>query len=542
MQFFSKSIICLVIFILSATFLFGADNLATAAVPKWGITKRGTTLKNSDYYWEMEAGYGLDKNCDGRIDIPNTASYFATDSFNIVLGLTDSFLEKNRLPVSEANKFILSLEATSNGKTYVALSKGRAMLLKNVRVGTYSGILTLRYQTKGFEIPITINPKKYVIAAIGDSYISGEGAPEKIYKRGDYSLWADGGINSDAILNHARAHRSSKSWASQLALFLEEEDPHSSIIFVFLPASGAWTSMGILEPYGGTDRTLGLQLPAQLDELSAITGGKQIDYLFFTTGGNDLGFVPVITLSLLLSDKSKTGIPDSRYKKKFDQIIDCAKTGEWGNAPLATLFGYKKAKPRLGFVGLEKALTSMDNQIRKNLNAKNIFFVGYPLPVNAGEDTMLDLFSGLKISSYEATRVINEIMIPLDKLSSDISKKLGWNYISLLKAYDYSKHGYNASLPYSPSDYMDYIESLSLPLRWNEFKTIALDKEISWFRSASNSVVIQGSHMDGRRPNKLNTKGTVHPNELGYQAIMHQVLRNLKLPTDFPSDFQNEYK
>lgn len=540
MRFFFSLILSIAFLFYLPTLLFGTTS--SSSIPEWGYNKRGTSLKNSDYYWEMEAGYGNDKNNDGRIDIPNTSEYFSTNRFNIVLGLTDSFLAKNHLSLNNADKFILSLEATANGKNYVALGKGRALLLKNVAVGSYQGTLTLRYQTKRYDIPITINPKKYTIVAMGDSYISGEGAPERIYHRGNYSLWADGGINSPALLNHARAHRSSKSWASQLALFLEQEDPHSSIIFIFVASSGAWTSSGILEPYGGTDDTLGGRLPGQIDELVDITKGGVIDYLFFTTGGNDLGFVPVITLGILLKDRKGSSKPSPSYIEKIDRVIQCSKDGLWKNAPFATLFGYKKAKPRLGLIGLTGALTKLDNQLKQRLHVKNIVFVGYPLPVNANEDTLLDLVKGFSISGYEANRVINEIMIPYDEFSRAISKKFGWHYISLLRAYDYSKHGYNGSIAYEPQDYNNYIESLELPLSYSRFRDIALNKEVAWFRKASDSVVIQGAAMDGRRAHKLNTKGTIHPNELGYQAIMHHVLQNIALPKDFPSDFQNEYK
>lgn len=492
----------------------------------------------SDCEWEMAPGFGNDENHNGRIDMPNTAVYAAKKNFDIDLRLSDGFFKRNAIPFSQANRIVLSLEMKREGRTYVALGKGRSITLSSVEVGDYSGYLTARYERKSFQIPLVLNPKRYVIAVLGDSYASGEGVPDLQYQRGKYSIWGDGGPGSPAILNHHRAHRSSRSWAAQMALFLEKEDPHSSIIFIFLAASGAWVTTGILEPYGGTDTSLGGEMPAQIDEVAEICQKEKIDYLFLSIGGNDVGFVPIVVHGIAFATPDEVE-PDSSYIKIWDSIVDCAITGQWKNSPLAGVMGYKRAKPRPGLEGVHNAFKELDKQIKERLNVEKVVFVGYPLPMLEGESSLKDIARGFFISKYEASRIYNEVMLPLQKKTQEWAHDLGWKYVSMVDAYDYSKHSYESPLPYTPEDYGKYLEGF--PLSWKDFKKNCIEKEISWFRTASSSVVIQGASMDGALPNVFNTRGTVHPNEFGFQAIMHQVLRNLELPKGFPSDFQKLY-
>ena len=45
------------------------------------------------------------------------------------------------------------------------------------------------------------------------------------------------------------------------------------------------------------------------------------------------------------------------------------------------------------------------------------------------------------------------------------------------------------------------------------------DPTIRWFRQAEESTAIQGAPDTGFRPADLSTRGTLHPNEYGHQAI-----------------------
>lgn len=492
----------------------------------------------SDCEWEMAPGFGKDENHNGRIDMPNTASYAATKHFDIDLRLSDSFFQRTGVSPLQSSRIILSLEMKREGRTYVALGKGRSITLSSVEVGDYSGFLTARYERKAFQIPLKLTPKRYLIAVMGDSYVSGEGAPDLQYQRGRYSIWGDGGPGSPAIFNHHRAHRSSRSWAAQMALFLEKEDPHSSIIFIFVAACGAWTTKGILEPYSGTDTSLGGEMPSQIDEIAQICKKEKIDYLFLSGGGNDLGFVPIVVHGITFVTPDEVE-PDSPHAKTWDLIVDCALTGQWKNSPLAGVMGYKRARQRPGLEGVHKALIEINRQIEEKLNVKKIVFVGYPLSMLDGQSSLTDIAKGFFISKYEATRVYNEIMLPLLRSTQEWTGQLGWQYIPMAEAYDYSRHSYESPSPYPASEYDSHLEGF--PLSWKDFKKNYIEKEVSWFRTAQDSVIIQGASMNGAIPTVFNTRGTVHPNEFGFQAIMHQVLRNLQLPPEFPADFQKLY-
>lgn len=66
--------------------------------------------------------------------------------------------------------------------------------------------------------PQNIPVRDLLIVQIGDSYASGEGAPDLPRGDADYPTWIDG-----------RCHRSAKTGAAQAAMALERIDQHSSV-------------------------------------------------------------------------------------------------------------------------------------------------------------------------------------------------------------------------------------------------------------------------------------------------------------------------
>ncbi len=97
------------------------------------------------------------------------------------------------------------------------------------------------------------------------------------------------GILPPANVLHARAHRSTHSGPAQFAMRLEAEDPHTSVTFVCLAATGARTDDLFRPDRSDHNHALGPgpMLPAQLDELHAIAGSRPADILILALGMND---------------------------------------------------------------------------------------------------------------------------------------------------------------------------------------------------------------------------------------------------------------
>lgn len=100
---------------------------------------------------------------------------------------------------------------------------------------------------------------------------------------------------------HIRSHRSTYAWPARAALALERSDPHTSVTFVHLAASGATVRQGIIGPYAGQAveplSKISEPMPSQIDQLRALLGcdlsdacQRTIDILTISIGINDIGF------------------------------------------------------------------------------------------------------------------------------------------------------------------------------------------------------------------------------------------------------------
>ncbi|MCH2190993.1 MAG: hypothetical protein MK188_08730 [Gammaproteobacteria bacterium] len=166
----------------------------------------------------------------------------------------------------------------------------------------------------------TIEVKDHLIVVLGDSFASGEGAPEGKFKSHQISSWAkalpttsttdlstiikiisdypvsnpdSNKCNTDLLnlpsaqkrlINHIdniRSHRSSFTHASQLALELENKSNKSSVTFINLAQSGATIDKGVMGDYLGY---LG-----ELPQFQRVTSyGRQTrTEVVITSGGHD---------------------------------------------------------------------------------------------------------------------------------------------------------------------------------------------------------------------------------------------------------------
>ena len=93
---------------------------------------------------------------------------------------------------------------------------------------------------------------------------------------------------------HSRqCHRSARSGQVEAARRLEASDPRSSVTFVHLACSGA-TIDNLVGTYGGQEQGSDPDLPPQVDHAAALAGGREIDGLIVSIGGNDVKFADVI--------------------------------------------------------------------------------------------------------------------------------------------------------------------------------------------------------------------------------------------------------
>ncbi len=104
-----------------------------------------------------------------------------------------------------------------------------------------------------------------------------------------------------------RCNRSSISGQAQAAKALEDADPHTSVTLVHLSCSGATVSEGLIGPYAGVEPPAGAaDLPPQVARAAALIGGREVDAVLVSIGGNDVGFGPMITACMFIADCTKS--------------------------------------------------------------------------------------------------------------------------------------------------------------------------------------------------------------------------------------------
>jgi 1-phosphatidylinositol phosphodiesterase len=177
---------------------------------------------------------------------------------------------------------------------------------------------------------ITVKVQDILIAAIGDSYGSGEGCPEipaefkvddAAITTGSYNfeqlvaadlntldfvqfptvlalspvvpeMWARS-TDAKMTLDSRLAHRSTHAYSARYAMAVEEADPRSSVTYVSVAQSGAVVSELINTKNLSSDDGVTL-MPVQLEQLKKIVGNRKIDTLLISIGGNDAGFGPLL--------------------------------------------------------------------------------------------------------------------------------------------------------------------------------------------------------------------------------------------------------
>jgi len=128
-----------------------------------------------------------------------------------------------------------------------------------------------------------IQLKDYLVVAMGDSFVSGEGNPDKgiVF---DLSHFDPSLINP--VWLEPNAHRSFNGAIALIAARLENDDPHSCVTFLNVATSGAKMSNGLL-----FQQHPDWQLKGQIEEVKDYIKNRQVDMILMAIGLNDFGEV-----------------------------------------------------------------------------------------------------------------------------------------------------------------------------------------------------------------------------------------------------------
>lgn len=482
--------------------------------------------------WEAEKRFGVDLNRNGKIDIPNSYEYVHPEAFYLDIFLTGSGGDLNEL-MQRPQRFRWTVRST-NGNILIeeetAAPRLKAALPEQ---GDYN--VTVAFDGQTAEGTVTV--RDYFIACLGDSFASGEGTPEMRYTRKNPSVWADGGSNGQQSIEHIRAHRSALAWGPQAAMFLENYDPRSSITFVFFAISGATVEEGVIGERKPIDEAFGKEkIRAQIDDLAAIADNRPIDQLWLSIGGNDLHFANVATILVVSSSKN-----DKKYYDYINRSIEAIETGRWDDSNgLISFLGYPE-DVRPGTEGLPQAFAELDAAIKEAVRVEQICLLDYLFPISAGTVSVDKIFPGLMIDPIESQTIIDSLTVPFRTIMKETSEELGWQYIESAVFPEFAEHASEHRVPNKPEAYKGnkWIFEGFFPTSYEDFCKYILPRNVRWFRTEDESVIVQGGGVNRKKASAFSTNGTLHPNEYGHQAYMHMLLSAIRLP-GFP-DYSGEY-
>lgn len=559
--------------------IWGSENILSASALQSGGVEVGSSQEGSvidqtitapewnlDFTWRMEDRFGLDRNQDGRIDVPNTMEYIQNSHVSCAGKNTcqqpafivhfKANLIKPNFPQQQQNP------APPTIKTYNWDLRGPGMNKQltthtpefhiSLIEGTYMVTLQAIWEGPASEVrrvfQHSITVKDIVFLAIGDSFSSGEGNPEDSSLRvvgprhsNTIPKWADAGTSWEASQiedqAHTQAHRTTLAWPAQAALVLERSDPHTSVTFVFLAATGSTILKGLFGPHVGAQQHAPTTLPPQLEEATRILGRRQVDILTMSIGGNDVGFANVITS--LLKSRGR----DRELARRTEAI----RTGIWDGILWGRLwggggiFGDREKVNVPGLAQLPALFSKLNDTLRTGLKPKYVYILTYPDLTqylkngnlatcdHLGGDVLKIRFAR-EIDREEARWAREQFLQPVNRAIKVAALQYGWIIIEDNQNW-FHQHGYCGKPAYVPSSYLGnkFITTGIYPLPSQALAQI-LPTDKRWIRTATESVVIQGipqSEEIGITPDTVESTGMFHPNELGHQVLMHLLYPHL---------------
>lgn len=302
---------------------------------------------DATFDWEMQEWTGPNFDFDGdgvRGDIPNVREYVHPSGYGV------NFRGRALSNTSGSRIVSYNWVIDAAGTEDVPLRAAGQNVTLLLPEGRYD--VTLRVANSAedvIDVKESIIVNNILVVSMGDSYASGEGNPHQHRLNLPVDLvtnsigpakWADGGSRT-ASLQNDYAHRSVWSAPAQAAYMLERQDPHTSVTFVSVAATGAKAghlyaarhtpeSQFTIDPMTGElVPVAGLPLDPQVDQLAALLADdsspkrqREIDTLFVSAGGNDIEFTNLIGGLLLHDPRYATSLVRSVVNGAVDVAFD----------------------------------------------------------------------------------------------------------------------------------------------------------------------------------------------------------------------------
>lgn len=438
--------------------------------------------------WRMSERFPRDTNGDGMREERTDPGYVHPTGYNVtLLGCpTDADSYSYQWTVDGVLQ-----EASACSHLRAFPSQGSY----DVRLRITQGAQTAEYQR-------TVVVKDWFIFSLGDSYGSGEGAPDltRAQTSDDEPRWAN-----------ERCHRSFNSPSARAALALEESDPHSSVTYVSLACSGATISRVTYEAFaldtfvkagtcgsntpcdrrgsGLLDGYVGIKEPEkpwgpedylypQVEVMAEIVGSRPIDALVISGGGNDIGFADILTLCVVAPGSC--------------DVMDWTGSGQKLHTEVDPLLAALPSR----YDALAARIAELGVPVRRT------YLMEYP---DLGRNETGDFcFEILKDTGYPGSVYKDElrhlegyVQVPLLNMMNGAAARHGWNYVK------------GISRAFAGQDGSGVGHGMCVP-EWRR-----------WINSAQDADEFQGGGRSG-------TDGKAHPNARGYQVMADHLLTSLR--------------
>jgi hypothetical protein len=465
------------------------------------ICHKASFEADAQFHWEVAERFGRDADHDGRIDVPNTHEYANPKEFTVRM----------------RGNFCGDHQWSINGLPAEPLADSPHILYTNLAPGMHS-ITHTNTNKEGQQDTVTqqieVAPD-LLFVSIGDSAASGEGNPE-VRQKFDEAGFVESGPKWQDSPHSRVCDRSTLAGPAQAALQLEDSDPHRSVTFVHVACSGADIHAGLLGPQQ-PEHPGYVQEPAwandtvapQLDQVRQITCTdpdqpgvetcREIDVLTISVGVNDAGFADVVSKLV--------------QKPYLDTLVD-----------LTAQVHSELASLELRYGELAEALGATGSPLVK-VRPENVYITQYPdiLHDENGsicDDILDDIVPFAKIDHREAYWAHEKFLRPLNNTVAQAANKFGWTLVEGIPE-AFHKHGYCAS------------------------------GDARWVRTADQSRRFQGPYHNPavggligggvggvmgavagyeavKRSDRMNTKGTLHPNEKGHEVIADLIFETIQ--------------
>ncbi len=317
-------------------------------------------------------------------------------------------------------------------------------------------------------LSLTIKVQDLLIAGLGDSFASGEGNPDEPAKlssnRRDRNVLpgrATNDVSSNAEWIDEKCHRSLYGYQMRAALQIAVEMPHTAVTFLGYSCSGATVDEGILGPQDYVDyvsdgegrsaaRSLSggrrdVQMYRLLKDICATAPEQQdglwrcpensfhrnLDYVFVSVGGNDIGFSNLVAWATLRDGTS------AALAKVFGATVSAQQFGANMQEELPGIYG-RLAK------ALETALPLAQDD--PTFDASRVILTAYPDILedengdvcaagneNEDEDAFavnqsLNAFSSWLVVTQDRLAETHDQLAKLHGRMSELAEDHGWTF------------------------------------------------------------------------------------------------------------------